>query len=824
MKRLVFLQMFLFASILLFAQVPVNEPAKVYQATPEKINDLVHTKLDAKFDYSNSQLHGKVWITLKPHFYPTDSLELDAKGMLINEVAIVKNAKNEVLKYEYDGMILRVKLNKTYRHNEQYTIYISYTAKPDEYTGKGSAAITDAKGLYFINPRGEDPNKPTQIWTQGETEATSVWVPTIDKPNQKTTNEILMTVPAKYVTLSNGKLVSQKKNADGTRTDHWKMELPHAPYLFFMGVGDFAVVKDSYKGKEVSYYVEKEYAPVARKIFGTTPAMMALFSKLTGVEYPWVKYAQLVGRDYVSGAMENTTATIHQETAQQDARELTDGNRWEDVIAHELFHQWFGDYVTTESWSNISLNESFATMGSQLWNEFYYGKDKGDEERYNSIQGYMGSRSEEKELIRFHYRDKEDVFDAVSYNKGGGVLQMLRAYIGDSAFFKGINLYLTTNKFKAAEAHQLRLAFEEVTGKDLNWFFNQWYFGSGHPSLNITYKYNDASKQQQVIVEQTGNKTFTLPVKIDVWTPTGAPKQYTVWAKNKVDTFSFAAPVKPVFVNFDADKKLIAQKTENKTLEDYLFQYKNAKNYVDRREAIAAAAKKQAEVNAVQILSLALKDPYGPLRAYAINSLDLSLGQVKTAVEESLVDIAQKDRHRLAKAAAISKLGNYKLAKYATIFKPAVNDSSYTVSGFALEALSKIDSLGAVSEAQRLSAIPAKGKLASTIKKVLAGGDVASGTKLVADFEAMPMGQEKFQALQGVFELIESTSSLDVLKKAVDAIMKLQTQIPEAFRDQVNTQLNAGLKEIAGEKAKTGLKDQAEYIESKLPKDEKKGF
>src|SRR4030095_11474544 len=245
-------------------------------------------------------------------------------------------------------------------------------------------------------PRGEEKDKPTEIWTQGETESNSVWMPTIDKPNQKSTEEISMTVPAKYVTLSNGLLVSQKKNTDGTRTDTWKMDLPNAPYLFFMGVGDFAVVKDSYKGKEVSYYVEKEYAPVARKIFGKTPDMIALFSKLTGVDYPWVKYSQMVGRDYVSGAMENTTATLHQETAQQDARELTDGNRWEDVIAHELFHQWFGDYVTTESWSNISLNESFATLGSQLWNEYYYGKDAGDAERYSSAQGYLQSGSEKK--------------------------------------------------------------------------------------------------------------------------------------------------------------------------------------------------------------------------------------------------------------------------------------------------------------------------------------------------------------------------------------------------------------------------------------------
>lgn len=233
------------------------EESTMYRATPEKINDLVHTKLDARFDYTKSQLIGKVWITLKPHFYATDSLRLDAKGMDIKQVALVKEGKTTSLKYTYNGMTLDIDLDKKYKGGEQYTVYIDYIAKPSELEAQGSSAITDARGLYFINPKGEEPGKPIQVWTQGETEATSVYVPTIDKPNQKTTQEFHLTVPAKYVTLSNGKLVSQKKNADGTRTDYWKMDLPHAPYLFFIGVGEYSVIKDSYKGKEVSYYVEK---------------------------------------------------------------------------------------------------------------------------------------------------------------------------------------------------------------------------------------------------------------------------------------------------------------------------------------------------------------------------------------------------------------------------------------------------------------------------------------------------------------------------------------------------------------------------------------
>jgi aminopeptidase N len=823
MKRFLLLNFLLLVFAVAFSQEDQKELLSEYRATAEKINDLVHTKLDAHFDYSKSQLNGKVWITLKPHFYATDSLALDAKGMDVKSVSIVKGNKNTPLKFQYDGMILNIKLDRSYKGGEQYTVYIDYTAKPDEYTGKGSAAITDAKGLYFINPLGKEKDKPTQIWTQGETEATSVWVPTIDKPNQKTTDEIYMTVPSKYVTLSNGKLMSQKKNNDGTRTDYWKMDQPHAPYLFFMGVGDYAVIKDKYKNKEVNYYVEKEYAPVARKIFGNTPQMMALFSRLTGVDYPWVKYSQIVGRDYVSGAMENTTATLHQESAQQDARELTDGNSWEGTIAHELFHQWFGDYVTTESWSNITLNESFATLGSQLWNEYGHSKDAAYAERYGSLQGYYNGRNESKDLVRFHYGNKEDVFDAVSYNKGGGILQMLRNYVGDSAFFKSLNLYLNTNKYKSAEAQQLRLAFEEVTGKDLNWFFNQWYYGSGHPKFNITYSYDDAAKQASMIVEQTqgDSNLFKLPVNVDVWNGNTSTR-HTIWINDKVDTFYFSAASKPELINFDADKILVAQKTENKSLADYLFQYKNAKNYIDRREAIDAAIKKQDDATAVQILLLGVKDAFAPLRSYTIGKLDFTKEQIKNAAETQLFDLAQKDNNRLVKAAAIAKLGELKEAKYRNLFQSALSDSSYSVAGSGLEALAKIDSTAAFAEAKRLSAQPSKGKLTSAITRVLIRfGDESSADVILKNFEDLPLEQAKFEAIRPLVDFLSKIKAAAPFKRGVDDLLNLVNDIPESFREQVANFIEGQLRGVQKNKTASGQTELANYIESKLSK---KGF
>jgi len=375
--------------------------------TPTRINNLVHTKLDLKPDFDKSIIYGKAWITLTPHFNPTDSLALDAKGMEFKSIALVQQNNTQTnLNYTYDRKQLSIKLPRTFKKGEKFTVYINYVSRPDEYEKEiGGDPMLGVKGMFFINPKGENKKKPTQIWTQGETESNSVWFPTIDQTQQKTTQETYITIPSKYVSLSNGKLISQKMNDDGTRTDYWKMELPHSPYLFFVGVGDYAVVKDSWKGKEISYFVEKEYEPVARKIFGNTPEMMSFFSRITGVDYPWAKYSQITGRDYVSGAMENTTATLHQESAQQDARELTDGNRWEGTIAHELFHHWFGDYVTAESWSNLTLNESFADYSQTLWEEYKYGKDAADFENFNGMRAYLMGDNSKKDLVRFYYAD-----------------------------------------------------------------------------------------------------------------------------------------------------------------------------------------------------------------------------------------------------------------------------------------------------------------------------------------------------------------------------------------------------------------------------------
>ena len=808
MMRILFLTILLFNFFLATAQNE-NEPKdtswkKIYRASAPKINDLVHTRLEVKFDYNKAWMYGKAKITLKPHFYATDSLTLDAKGMELKEVSIVKGTVTKPLRYAYDGMLLKIILDKLYKGGENYTIFIEYISKPNELKVQGSAAITDAKGLYFINPTGEDKNKPTQIWTQGETEANSVWFPTIDKPNQKTTEEIYMTVPAKYVTLSNGLLISQKKNIDGTRTDYWKMDLPHAPYLFFMGVGEYSIIKDSYKGKEVSYYVEKEYAPYAKGIFGETPAMIGFYEKITGVPYAWPKYAQIVGRDYVSGAMENTSATLHQESAYQNARQLIDKNRWEDVISHELFHQWFGDLVTTESWSNITVNESMADYSETLWNEFRHGKDAGDEHIQENRQQYLDNpENAKKDLVRFYYADKEEVFDNVSYPKGGAILHMLRNYVGDSAFFKSLNKYLTDNKFKSAEAQHLRLAFEDVTGQDLNWFWNQWYNGSGHPKLNINYKYSNGSAQ--VIVEQIQNtgKIFKLPIAIDVYN--GARKlRYNVWLQNLRDTFNFNTTAKPTLINVDADKALLVEKTDKKTADNFIEQWKYAANYLDRKEALDFFAE-----NKMKELAEGLNDKYHGLRFYTLNKID-EAKNISADFLPKIEMLANRDANKLVQTKAIEILSKQNNKKYLSLFTKYVSDSSYSVAGAALEGLSILNPDDAYTLAKKYSN-DAKGKLGSVISNlIMKNGTDADYDFVYNQYKNTPPTQEKLQLTDDFADYLNKVKDASNVRKAADEIFKFRNSIPEQYRKFTDPAFKAAFNKIT--KSHSANKELADYI------------
>ena len=758
--------------------------ATTYRATERKVNDLVHTKLDLRFDYAKHYAYGKEWLTLKPHATATDSLRLDAKGMDIKAVALLQGAGQQPLKFDYDQRQLLVHLGRMIPANQPYTVYIEYTAKPDELGARGSAAIRGAKGLYFINPDSAVSGKPVQIWTQGESEASSVWFPTIDWPNQKTTSEISLTVPAKYVTLSNGQLTAQAPAGPGLRTDTWKMDQPHAPYLFMLAVGDFKIYQDSWRGKEVNYYLEPRYAAQAKTIFGDTPRMLEFFSERLGVAFPWNKYSQIVCRDYVSGAMENTTAALFGEQAQGSARELLD---WEysgveREIAHELFHHWFGDYVTCESWSTLTMNESFANFSEVLWAEHAHGPDAGAAQADRSLRAYFRNPANyPKPLARFQYADKEDMFDAVTYQKGGSILNMLRAELGEDVFFRGLQRYLTQNAFGTGEPHQLRLALEEASGRDLNWFFNQWYFGAGHPIVTIDYQWDAARQRQAVVVHQTqAGRPFVLPLKVDIYA-NGRAQRYAATLRHAVDTLYFPAATKPDLVNVDAEKVLVWQKQDHKSRAEYAYQYRHAPRYLDRREALAAAQAQLTDPLARQLLLAGLSDKSAALRQLAVESMDLKNAALRKAAAPLLARLVASDSAVPVQAAALTALGTLDEKRYATLFTKALESKSYRVQAAALQGLLPLNPAQALARATAFEA-DNKGALTTAMVNVYGqAGGPAQWPLVLAKYDAAdPSG--RFNMLPGIGEFLGHFDDATALNQGITRIKDLTVEF-KAFID-----------------------------------------
>ncbi|MFW5760280.1 MAG: M1 family aminopeptidase [Cyclobacteriaceae bacterium] len=656
-----------------------------YRPERTKLHDLLHTRLEVSFDWQQQRLNGLATLELTPYFYPQDDLTLDAKNFDIHRVALISALDTLPLNYEYDNTQLQIELDKTYNKEEKYLIFINYTAKPNEREAGGSDAITSDKGLYFINPLGEDPDKPRQIWTQGETESNSFWFPTIDAPNERTTQEIFITVDEQFVTLSNGLLISSKSNNDGTRTDYWKMDLSHAPYLFMMAIGDYAIVKDEWHGMEVSYYVEPEYEPHARAIFGNTPEMLTFFSELLGYKYPWPKYSQVVVRDFVSGAMENTTASVYMEDLQSTSRELIDFH-WDGIIAHELFHHWTGNLLTCESWANLPLNEAFANYSEYLWFEYKYGKNEAEYHNIQELQKYLHEAEDKQvDLIRFYYDDRESMFDNHSYAKGGRTLHMLRHYLGDKAFFAGLRHYIKQHEFQDVEIHNLRLAFEEVTGEDLNWFFNQWFLASGHPELKVESEYDSLAGQyivkvwQQQDIENT--PVYKLPVDIEIFSE-GKSQVHSVVVEKLFQEFTFDYTQKPELLLFDVQSQLVAEITHEKSSQEYVYQYENSKSFTARYHALEALIE-NIDQNYDYVVK-ALNDEAWAIRELALSGLNDFEGEHSTVLEEKLVKLVTNDEKSLVRADALNLLSLYDFEKHEEVFKEALNDSSYSVLGVAL--------------------------------------------------------------------------------------------------------------------------------------------
>src|SRR5467141_3696833 len=382
--------------------------------------DLQHSKIALRFDVEQKKVIGDVTHTLAILHGGISKIAFDSVGLTIQSVTVNKAPA----KFNNTATKLIIPLPAAAHSGEKFEIDIRYEGKP-------------AKGLYFILPDKDYPNRPKQIWSQGESEDTRFYLPTYDYPNDRLTTETILTVPASWITISNGKLINVSKAADNMKTWTWRESLPSSTYLITVVAGEFDEVKETWRGIPVTYYAPKGRGDRLPINYGRTPAMMELFSKKFGVDYPWEKYAQVMVDDFVAGGMENSSATTNNSSSLVHPKLVPEYFTGEDdLISHELGHQWFGDLVTCKDWADIWLNEGFATFLEAVWTEAHFGKDQADYERWNNAREWFESASLWNKPIVRHDFDDSSEFDGNAYGKGGLVLYMLRHQIGEDAFYR----------------------------------------------------------------------------------------------------------------------------------------------------------------------------------------------------------------------------------------------------------------------------------------------------------------------------------------------------------------------------------------------------
>lgn len=778
-------------------KVKLNEvritPARpdLFRTSAARQIDILHMDLAVAFQWAKKECTGKETLLLTPYYFPTDSLVLDAKNMVFDRVELSDLNENPILHLiDYDKKRLKLQLEKKLKPGDTVRLTLSYTAKPYELESGGSSAIRDDRGLYFINADAAEPFKPQQIWTQGETEANSCWFPTIDKPNEKFTSTLSITVNKNLVTLSNGIFEGSVENGN-LRTDTWRNEKPMPAYLTMMAIGDFTVTKDEWRGKEVSYYLEPDYKAYARRIFRHTTEMLEFFSNRLGVEYPWNKYAQVVVRDYVSGAMENTSATLHGEFVQKNDRELSESDN-DGIIAHELFHQWFGDLITCESWSHLVVNEGFASYGEQLWTEHRYGRDAALQKAFGSMDRYLNyaKRNSEGPIVDFRYRDKEDMFNALTYQKGARVLNLLRHSLGDETFFATLKLFLTRHAYANAEIDDLRRCVEDLTGQDYRPFFEQWFFRGGHPVLDVHYEYPDSTGLAGVTIEQV------QPAEQGVFT---FPLQFRVTQGNKEQTYSFNISRKKetffvrkldndnadrVNINLDPNTLFIGEIKDNKSFLQHITTYLRAGGYPEKHRALEALKGLQAQQDTVrQTMLRALTDPDADIRLKTLGWIDWTLPEMRTRGTNALLQLAQYDSSAGVRSAALRVLGQAKNPEWLDLYDRMLRDSSYNVAASALLSMHALLPEEALRRCPDLSR-DLRGKLFSAVSEVYAAsGALSDSAFFLGQWQKVFQGKRAGLA-DDYTTLILRTASFE---KVLDHTRWLETQalIPQGIPVQV---------------------------------------
>ena len=631
-----------------------------------------HLFADLTLDLAKKAVAGKAVLTVTRVAEAATSLRLDAVGFDLEGVRVDEGQGFASVAAGYDGEIIEVPVARSCR---EARVEISYRATPQ-------------RGMYFLAPDEHVQDRPEQVWTQCQDEDARHFLPCVDKPHLKQTSELLLRVPAEMFALSNGALVEEKRRADGN-VFHWKMEQAHPAYLLTIVVGRFSELPGGVvDGVPLTYYVPPGREEDGVRTFRETPGMVAHFGAITGVRFPWNKYAQIVVSDFIFGGMENTTATTlyeHTLLDEKAARDLTS----DDLIAHELAHQWFGDFVTCRDWSHGWLNEGFATYFEQVDRERRLGVDEYYFGLRGDLEGYLGETKTryQRPVVCQDYESPIDLFDRHLYEKGALVLHLLRQELGDETFWRGVGAYLTRHAFGVVETRDLLRALEEVSGRSLEGFFEQWLYKPGHPEVTVKVTYEDGLLTIHARQSQKKGEVpiFVLPLEVTIARSDGSSQQETLAFDEADATFVIALPGRPLHVVVDPRHRIVGELTVEAPADFLRHQLRFGATSRARWTAVDALSKKHDPAT-LEALGEVLADEgaFWGLRAIVAESLGgRRLGDAFGRLRPHV-----RTAHPKVRRAVAAALGKFRTPEAAALLTPlALKDESYAVEAEAARAL-----------------------------------------------------------------------------------------------------------------------------------------
>ncbi len=641
---------------------------------PDRVCDVRHIRVEVELDFATGRVAGRCTQFVSPINSGSTRLVLDAVEMGVEAVTVASHE----WKFDYDGKKLVLDLGDR-KAGEEIELTVRY-------------ACTPRRGLYFIRPDRYYPNRPTQVWSQGQDEDNRAWFPCFDHPHEKSTSEVIATVPEKMTVVSNGRLV-EVRPGNGTRTFHYRHEVPHSSYLITLVAGEYVELKGAAAGVELKYLVPRGREEEAQRSFGRTGEMIELFSRLTGQPYPYPNYTQVVVAEFIFGGMENTSATTLTDNTLHDARAHLDFSS-EPLVSHELAHQWFGDLLTCRDWSQGWLNEGFATYFEILWKEHSEGGDAADYDRLLDQEAYLEEDGDRyrRAIVSNLFHAPIDVFDRHLYEKGGTVLHMLRHQLGDERFWKAIRHYVAKHRGGSVESRDLARAVDEATGVNVDRFFEQWVFKAGYPDLHAEYSWDDEHKLARIVVEQKQEvkdltPLFALPLTVH-FVIDGQERDVKIDFEEAKTTFLLPLGAKPTQVVLDPGNHFLKALDFKKPEELWHAELAGARSAIDRIRA-ARALGKAADPSAIAPLERALQsDPFWAVRGEAA----AAIGAIRTeAARVALGAAAPKESHPKARRMIVRALGAFRHDEQAgaAAGQLLAGDASYFVEAEAALALAK---------------------------------------------------------------------------------------------------------------------------------------